>query len=125
MLGEEEVERFAAAALLRHEDAILGDLGEGDVFDCGERVAGGDDHHELVLVNGFEVKARVLDGEGDDTEFNFAVEDELDGFGALGADDVEGDARVLLFELADEERQDVEGGGVVGADGESAARHAF
>lgn len=125
ILDEQVVEELAAATFLGDEEAVFGGVRQRDRFELRERMAGGDDENQFVFVDDFNVEAGIADGERDDAELDLAVENERDGFGALGADDVEGDTRVLLFELGDEQRKDVERSGVVGGDGEGAAGHAL
>jgi hypothetical protein len=115
------IELLTAAALFGDEEMVLGDLLEGDAGEGGEGVLDGDDEDPLVFVDELNVEAGVGDGEGDNAEVSLAVEDGLNGLGALGADDVEGDAGEALAEVIEEAGEDVEGGGVVGADEEASA----
>ena len=124
-LGEEHVEVLAAAALLGQEQVGAGELLHGDHLFVSKRVLGRSNEDEFVLVNHLDVQTGVLDRKGDNSEFDLAVEDRLDGFGTLGADDVEGNARVLALEVREEAGQYVESRRIIGADGKGAARGAL
>jgi hypothetical protein len=65
------------------------------------------DEYHLVLVDDLDVQAGVFDGHGGDAKLHFVVQNQLQGLGTLSANNVESDARILLFELAEEERKDV------------------
>ena len=73
------------------------------------------DEHHLVLVDDLDVQAGILDGHGGDTKLHFVVENQFQGLGPLGANNVERHAGVLLFELAEEEGKNVKRGRVIRA----------
>ena len=122
--AEDIVDLFPLTSMLGQQKGILQYLGEFDLVARCERVGLGDDQDQIVLVNDVHRQADVFYGKGDDAEIDFAVEDGFKRASAVGADDVQIDARVLLLELSEDRGQNIKAGSLIGANGDLSARRA-
>ena len=76
---------------------------------------GWNNQNEIVFVNDLNMKAWIPNRQGDDAKLNLTIQDQRDGFRTLRPDDVECDPGILPLELGNQQRQNVECRGVVGA----------
>src|SRR5262249_3943348 len=92
---------------------------------CCERVCFGNDQNQIIFVNDIDGKTNVLYWKRDDAEIDFTVENRFKRTDAVGADDGEIDARVLLLELGKDSGQHIEACSLIGPDGNFAAWRAM
>jgi len=79
------------------------------------------DEDDVVAMEYVDDKAGVFDGQRDDSEIHFPVQDCFDRADTVGAHNAETDTSVLLLELREDGGQDVKTGRFIRADGDFAA----
>jgi hypothetical protein len=107
-------------AFFEQEEGFLFKRGEVYLGVLGEGVFLGDDEHQLLFEERVLFEVGLIDGEAYDADIEVALADLVDDRVRASVDDDQVRTGELLGELADVRGEDVEGGGVAGADVEFA-----
>src|SRR5215471_2548268 len=83
----------------------------------------GRNHNQLISMDEHYGQTVVIDGKGNDPEIDGIVDDGLENLGIIGALNVDRHFGVLLLELRENVRQDVEASALVCPDDDLAARN--
>jgi len=104
------------------QERLFGDVIDRDMLLPCQRIPGSNHQHELVTKDGVGFQAGRFYRQGDDTDVNRTVLQLLDDFVTEVAIDTDVDFGIKAAVFSEHFGENVEAGGFVGADGESATR---
>src|SRR6185312_3879814 len=110
---------------LGHQQRIIGDFRKGHRLHFGYGMVRGRYGNQFISMDKDDSEPVVGDWKGDKYEIHAVVYDRFQNFGVIGALNIYGHVWILLFEVGEDLRKNVEAGAFIRADNDFSAGNAF